>query len=189
MPRRPCSRAHATSRTASSTSQSAGTIATPARRSGAIGAELGQPAVVGARARPLQLGVDALGRERQAGPERRHVHLGDAVGKDHLAGDAVGVEDGDPRVVIPGARELPLAALPPLGVDLVDQELLRRLLHLLRLDRQGEVEDLAILRVDVVAVALRRQAGMTVGRDHEMPAVEAIHGCPPRRGRHSSGSL
>ena len=95
-------------------------------------AELGEPAVVGARARPLQLGHDVLGRQREAGAERRHVHLGDAVREDDLAGDAVAVEHAR------GARRGPTRPrasrsrpAPPLRVDVGDQELLlRRLRHL-----------------------------------------------------------
>ena len=54
------------------------------------GAELLEPAVVGARARPREARVgDHAGL--QAGAERRRLHAGDrvAVGEDHLAGDAV----------------------------------------------------------------------------------------------------
>ena len=80
---------------ASSTSQQIGTIATPARRSGAIWQNSASQRLWARAPAHCSSGVDALGRQREARAEGRHVHLGDAVGKDHLARDAVGVEHLD----------------------------------------------------------------------------------------------
>ena len=134
-------------------------------------AQLGEPAVVGARAGPLQLGHDVLGRQAQAGTEGRRVHLGDAVGEDDLPGDAVAVEHADALGVVPGAGELLLDALAPLVVDFLDQEGLLGRLDLLHLQRVRVVEGLAVLRIEVIAIALARQAGVAVGGNDDV----AVH--------------
>ena len=160
--------------------------------------ELRHPAVVRAAARPLQLGHDALGRHREAAAERRRVHLGDAVGEQDLARDAVAVDHREARVGIPRARERALAAAPPLRVDVGDQEALLRGLRHLDLDRERRVERRVVLLLEIVLVALGRQARVAVRRDHEIalarialtrapqPAAGSRTGAPTsgtRRGR------
>ena len=81
---------------------------------------------MGACARPLQLGIDVLGGKGEPGTEGRHVHLGDAIGKDDLTGDAVAIEHLHALVVVPGAGERLLPALAPLHVDVCDQKFLCR---------------------------------------------------------------
>ena len=120
-PRSPDSRARRISATAASTSK-IGTMATPARRSGDVGAQLGEPAVVGPGAGQQQrrVGVAAggeAGAERRGGPALHRV----GVGEDHLADDAVGVEllvaaGGVP----PAPQALLVLALPLLGELLVE---------------------------------------------------------------------
>src|SRR5690606_18520811 len=84
--------------------------------------ELGEPAVVGAGAGPLQRTIAALWREPDAGAEGRRVHLRDPVRKEDLAGDAVRVHHLGPRVGIPCTGQQPLATGTPLLVDLLHEE-------------------------------------------------------------------
>ncbi len=130
-------------------------------------AELRQPAVMRPRPRPLQRRVDAARRQAEARAEGRGVHLRDAVGKDHLAGDPIAVEHLDPLVVIPGAGELGIAPASPRLVDLLHEEHLLGLARVGDLDRQRRIEGFAELRIEILAIALGRQPGMTVRGDDE----------------------
>ena len=123
------------------------------------------------------VGGIALGAGRQAGAERRG---GDAAGAEHvgvgeqdLGGHAFGVDDPVAGVGVMGGAEPAVAAglLLPFLHELVrvlegPLELGHRLLML--------VEALAELRVEIVAVDVRRRTGVAVGRDHEI----AVHRFP-----------
>ena len=73
----------------------------PARRPGARGAEVGQPAVVGLHAGPTPLVV--LGRRRQRDQVPLAEERGHRVGEQHLGRDAVGFGLGQASVAVPVA--------------------------------------------------------------------------------------
>src|SRR5690606_32800520 len=64
------------------------------------------------------------------------------------------------------------------------QEVLLDLGGLLQLDRQRDVEEGAVLGVEVVAVSFRRQAGVAVGRDDDV----TVHGFDLPLGKFGRGS-
>ena len=78
----------------------------------------------------------------------------------------------------PRARQRAVATLSPFCVDVGDQEALRRRARRFELDRQRDVEDRAVLRIDVVAVLLGRESRMAVGRNHQ----QAVHGRAGQQG-------
>ena len=88
----------------------------------------------------------------EAGAEGRRIHLGHAVGKEHLCNDAVVVEHLVARRGIPSAGKLCFVAAAPLLVDLGDEEVVAHAPGRLDLDGQRGVEGVVILRVHVGAV-------------------------------------
>jgi hypothetical protein len=155
----------------------------PAGRVG--GAEVDEPAVVGPGAGPGQPGIgDHAGLQPRA--EGRGLHAGHrvAVGEDHLAGDAVGVEHLVPHGGVVGAPQAGLVVPLPLGdvlaVDLLDQR------AVLVPGDQPLVELGMHRRLEVVAVVLDEQARVGIGRDDDVRRVAAVdalggigHGGPP----------
>ena len=132
---------------------------------GAVGAQLGQPAVVGPGARPsaARIGVSPLGAE--AGAERRRRAGGHrvGVGEDHLAGHAVGVELlVAPRRVPAAAQALLVLALPLLGELLVEDARAARARSCRARSARLLVERVAVLGVEPLAVLLVRQPGVAV---------------------------
>ncbi len=149
----------------------------PLRR---FGAEVGEPAVVGLRARHRVLGrhpgsaaeARSEGRRRDLpGPE----HVG--VGEQHLGRHTLGVEDLVAVVGVVRGEQAFIAArgLLPLGDEL---GVVARGLGSLE---QGEhrrlmlVERLPVLGVEVLPVAGRGRPGVAVGGDDEI----ALHRIPP----------
>ena len=130
-------------------------------------AELGEPAVVGPGPGPLERRVDAARGQTESRAEGWGVHLRDAVRKDHLSGDAIAVEHLEPGIVIPGAGQLVRPPAAPLLVDLLDEEHLLGLTGARDLDRQRLIERFPKLGIQIRAIALGRQPGVTVGRDEQ----------------------
>ena len=146
--------------------------------------KLGDPAVVGARAGPLQFGLDAPRFQPESGAERRCVALRDPVGKEHLRDDAVIVDDLVSKVGIPSGRKLRFVARAPLVVEILDQEVLFTFGSHLGFRGDVNVELRAVLRVEVVPVLFGQEPGVAVRRDdhvavwgrfqhHSAAAVEA----------------
>ena len=171
MPRRPLSRAQRTSFTASSTPQNGVTEASPKRRSGHCRDELRHPAVVGARARPLQLRHHADRLQPEVAAEGRRVRFGKAVDEQDLRRHAVGVQDLVPAFAVPGAGKPVALALGPADGLLAHLEHLAGLLERRHARRVLHVELGAVLRVEVIAVDLGTRPGVPVGRNHEV----AVH--------------
>ncbi len=136
-------------------------------------AELLEPAVVGSGAGPGQLRVGD-GTGMQAGTERRRLHAGHgvAVGEDHLAGDAVGIECLVADLGVVGALKapfvLPLPLLDILAVHLLDHRpvFVAGLEPLVELCVYGALE--------VGAVVLDIEAGVGVGTDDDVRVVRLV---------------
>src|SRR6185312_17003520 len=148
----------------------------------AVGAEFGEPSVVRPGAGETELGVEITG-QAETGAERRAGAALDGVGVgiDHLGRDAVGVHFLVAPGGVPAAFETFLVLLEPLL-----GELRAARAHPVDLlgDRGAAGEELVELRVvlalEVVAVQLGRQAGVRIGRDHDVWVVSGrCHGSPP----------
>ena len=146
------------------------------------GTELLEPAVVGPSTGEREVLVGDLPR-REPGPERRRLHPGDrvAVGEDHLAGDAVGVELLVAHLGVEGpAQTLLVVTLPLLDVVAVDL-LLEAAVGVALLEPLVELR--VVLRLQVVAVLRDLQAGMGVRRDDDVRVVARVD--PFERIRHA----
>lgn len=151
-PVRPASLVRRTSRTASSTSLSR-IWATAGPAAGGLGAEVGEPAVVGAQARPALLGLRAGGRgghEGGAGEERR-----DGVREDDLGDDAVGLHLGQ------------AAGGVPVAVGGVGEQVRVRV----DVGRRPGVEVLVVRGLQVGPVVEEVGVGVAVGGDHGVAVV------------------
>ncbi|MNL18707.1 hypothetical protein D3C87_1398640 [compost metagenome] len=131
---------------------------------------------MGASAGPLQVGILQDRPQADVRAEGRRVPLGDAIGIEDLGGDAVLIENARADGGVPGAFHAFAGGGAPLVVEIVEQEVLFVLLT--RSDFLGDahVEFGAILRIEILAILLRRQTGMTIRRNYQIP----IHGTLPR---------
>ena len=141
----------------------------------ALGNELRHPAIVRARAGPLQLRHHADGLQPEVAAEGRRVRLGQPVDEQDLGRDTVGIEDLVAPIAVPGAGQAVGLVLAPAD------RLLAHLEHLAGLLQRGHargvlhVELGAVLRIEVVAVDLRARPGVAVGGNDEV----AVHGSAP----------
>ena len=163
-------------------------MATPARRCRAVGAQLGQPPVVGPGPGQQQLAGHVAGGA-EAGAERGGRAAGHrvGVGEDDLAGHAVGVEllvaaarrpsrrAGPRRSRAPTPRRTPRCAARARPARPPSR----------RAPARYSSKASPVLRVEPVAVLLVGQAGVAVGRDHQV----AVHACASSRSARSAWTV
>ena len=156
----------------------------------ALGAQLGGPAVVRARAREHELGIGGA-VDGEAGAERRAHLAGDRVGtgEHDLAGHAVGRQLLVALLGVPPAAQTDLVEAvavlvlaEPLLLELLApgehvvvgaEALAPHLLHQRVARAELVVEAVAVLRVEVLAVHRRVGPGVAVGRDDEIAVRHA----------------
>ena len=129
---------------------------------------------MGSGAGPGQLGVGD-GTGMQTGAERRRLHAGHgvAVGKDHFAGDAVGVECLVADLGVIGALEAPFVLSLPLldvfAVHLLDH----RPVFVAGLEPFVELRVHGTLKVGTVVLDI--EAGVGVGTDDDVGIVRLVN--------------
>ena len=201
-PFKPADRAHSSSASEASMSQS-GRCMRPMCRSGSIGAHIGEPLVVDVLARPQQVEVlfhAAAPHEQRVALERdRFAVL--AVVEHDLGGDSVGIEVAQPRVhvVVAGGLEVRHPDTPVgTGSDVAERDLLllgrRRLALRLERARVGiELTD-QLLRAVGPQVLDQARADVRVARHDDdrggLPVGGVLgrgdgHGTAPRSRTHS----
>ena len=140
--------------------------------------------VVGACAREREIGIfDHAGRQARA--ERRRFHAGDrvGVGKDHLGRNTVGVHFLVASFGVPRAAQTFFVGLFPVGDVFVVQ--LHREFVIGVLLGENFVEGGVILRVEIRAVLLTRQARMRIGADNRVALGRGRHDLFPSTERSS----
>ena len=145
--------------------QHRGLAAQPTRR---LGAEVGEPPVVGHLAGACEVGVGDLPRIVELVRLERH-----AVREQHLGDDALGLE------IMHTARRVPLGVERQIGLHVAG------VAHPRRLRRAHPfVVDVAVLRLDVLAVHRARRLDVSVNRDdrrsrQRLYPLLAVRGTPP----------